>query len=381
MKKYLILVLVIVGLQACKQKEPAGKFEVIGEIKNAPDQKVYLDQFYFSKKDPEVVDTAEMKNGKFELESIAPEQGMFRIRLEKQPQGYVFINDVPKLVFTANTDDNSLSGPNFASPANQSLKKFLMELNQTGTYLHKLDQEIDSLKTNSPNDSIVQQLTRQARVKQTEFEQFATHFADTTKSPVLALFTMGYLQGADKQKLANLISGLSKRFPDHQGIASMQLQFNQMLEEDKRKQELAARIPGIGAEAPDFTLPDPTGKPISLKSLRGKYVLVDFWASWCGPCRRENPNVVAAYKKYKNKNFTVFGVSLDEKKDAWEKAIMQDGLTWQHVSDLKGWNSLVVGLYGFDGIPYNILIDPKGKIIGTSLREADLDNKLAEVLK
>ena len=105
MKKYLILVLAIVGLQACKQKEPAGKFEVMGEIKNAPDQKVYLDQFYFSKKDPEVVDTAEMKNGKFELESIAPEQGMFRIRLEKQPQGYVFINDVPKLVFTANTDE------------------------------------------------------------------------------------------------------------------------------------------------------------------------------------------------------------------------------------------------------------------------------------
>ena len=109
--------------------------------------------------------------------------------------------------------------------------------------------------------------------------------------------------------------------------------------------------------------------------------MIDFWASWCGPCRGENPNVVAAYNQFKDKNFTVLGVSLDKNKQAWLDAIKEDKLTWQHISDLKYWSSAAAPLYGFDGIPYNVLIDPQGKIIATNLRESALQNKLAEVLK
>jgi len=143
----------------------------------------------------------------------------------------------------------------------------------------------------------------------------------------------------------------------------------------------AARKTAVGQIAPDFTMNDRDGKPVTLSSLRGKVIFVDFWASWCGPCRRENPNVVEAYAKFHSAKFDILGVSLDSEKENWEKAIDKDKLTWMHVSDLKGWGNAVAKQYGIRAIPANLLLDKDGKIIAHNLYGGELEKKLREILK
>ena len=139
------------------------------------------------------------------------------------------------------------------------------------------------------------------------------------------------------------------------------------------------KLTAVGQPAPEIALPNPEGNVVTLSSMKGKYVLLDFWAKWCGPCRQENPNVVRAYQKYKDKGFTVFGVSLDRNRADWLQAIKEDNLTWTHVSDLKYWQSEAAKTYNITGIPFSLLLDPNGVIIAKNLRGPALDRKLAEI--
>lgn len=196
-------------------------------------------------------------------------------------------------------------------------------------------------------------------------EKFVVSHKSSAVSP-LAVYQY-FEASADGKKALKLLEKLDKKVQ------------NSMLAGSIRQQVSISGGTVLGGTIPDFSQGDVNGKPVSIKDFRGKYVLIDFWASWCGPCRQENPNVVANYKKYKDKNFTVLGVSLDESKSAWKGAIAQDHLNWTQVSDLKGWNNEVSRMFHISSIPQNFLIDPEGKIIAKNLRGGALAVKLKEL--
>jgi len=172
-----------------------------------------------------------------------------------------------------------------------------------------------------------------------------------------------------------IVENLERVFPNSPTVKAVRAEYETLLKQMQASDKLAP-----GNVAPDFTQPDRNEKPTKLSSLRGQYVLLDFWASWCGPCRRENPNVVAAYNKYKDKGFTVMSVSLDKNKEAWLGAIERDQLTWpNHVSDLKSWGNEAAQLYGVHAIPFSVLLDKDGKIIDTNVRGEKLEEDLRQI--
>jgi len=226
------------------------------------------------------------------------------------------------------------------------------------------DQQRSPVFQNSMQDKFkILQKEREAKLK----EFIVSH--PYSYLSLMAISSMGG-PSADVNAIEPLYNGLGQNLKDSEAGKQLKESF------------VALKVTAIGVTAPDFTQNDVNGKPVKLSSFKGKYVLLDFWASWCGPCRQENPNVVRVYNKYKDQNFTVLGVSLDrpDGRAAWLNAIKEDGLTWTHVSDLKFWNNAAAALYFVQSIPQNFLIDPQGKIVAKNLRGAELESKLIELL-
>jgi len=242
--------------------------------------------------------------------------------------------------------------------------------------LNAVMQEYQQASANKKNDPAFQESVEKRYYDgMNEMTRVMRTFVSKHPDSFISLIVLNELIGTNSEGDASSLAGL------YQSLS-------ETIKKTDLGEELGFRIittaqTAIGAVAPDFTQNAPDGKPIKLSDFRGKYVLIDFWASWCGPCRQENPNLVKAYAQFKNKNFEIFGVSLDNPnaKTAWLNAIERDNLTWPQVSDLQGWKNKAARLYGVETIPQNFLIDPKGVIIAKNLRGENLIRTLSATLK
>ena len=371
MIKSVFVAATVLGLtNACQNATAADGYEVSGQLKNAPAGTVLhlseLTSNQFVEKGQAKTDA----DGKFTLKGASATAGIYQLKVDEANQVLLLLDNKTHLQLSGDAKSLNATYTVKGSKDAEVLRQLTQVMQGTKGQLEGLSQRFNAAG----------QAGKTEEMKTIEKEYYVIQGRNTAQVKTLI-----------RQNAATMVGGFAvgaflnpeEEFSFADSIAAVQRKANPNSPFTK---ELTARLEPMratatGTPAPEINLPTPEGPKLALSSLRGKYVLIDFWASWCGPCRQENPNVVKAYNQFKDKGFTIYSVSLDQDKAKWERAIASDGLTWHHVSDLAGWNSVAGAAYGVKSIPQSFLIDPQGKIIAKNLRGEALAAKLAEVLK
>lgn len=378
-------------LFAACQSGKKGAFTISGTYENAdklaavfgPISKVYLLKISLSNPQPVLIDSARIPAGKgrFTLHGKSRTQGVYEVVFGNNNMIDVpLINDVSEITINVDLGKKDDFYEVRGSEASTQFKELILGFGRKNFEAEKRAIIADSLRRTNAPDSIQQAALTMGDLAIQDLNTYLRQFVNSSPNPTVAAvaLTLGS-HSFQKSEFDLALADLVKKYPDNPVIRELKTGSDE--ESAQLSQQQGQGSEWVGKQVPDLSLPDANGHLVSLSSFRGKYLLVDVWASWCNPCRMENPNVVMAHREFKNKkNFAILGISLDKDKGPWQDAIRADSLDWTQVSDLKYWSSKAVTTFQFQGIPFNLLIDPTGKVIAAELRGPALESKLREVL-
>lgn len=363
--KYLVVALLMPIYVFSQQSQPSKGFELTGQDLGLTNEKLFL--VYINKDGKEIKDTISVVNNSFKTRGVVGSPVLSWIFSSDFKVNIHFWLENSKITLKKGKEDYAISG--------SQAQKDQVVYDQLAASLLKrisiIDLELRKEKKNN-NQQRIEELTNQKSVLESEKVDLAKSFVKQYPNSFVSLEQLAWLT--------------QKNLLPSKDLKTIFTSLGADVQNSNRGKQLSKGIEfKIESEsiplAKAFTLKDKDGIDVSLSNYKGKYLLIDFWASWCAPCREENPNVLKAYNEFHSKGLEILAISLDTKRADWLKAIEQDKLPWKHVSDLKGWKSDIVSLYRVGGIPDNFLVDPDGVIIGRHLRGTELHDKLAEVLK
>lgn len=368
MKQVIFLLVLSIAFYACTDKS---KFEISGKFENAkPKAKVYL--FGIDRTNETAIDSTVLSDkGEFKFSHSTPDVDFFRIKIDHSEYMLIAKNG-DHIKLEANLTDETMAYKLSGAAEADKLEELNRNKNEFIAKNAAIEAQFQENVEKEPQSrqAIINQMTPALIKSKEDLVNYILKFAMDNSSSLAGFYAINSLSPSDYEtELLAYADKIKSNFNQNKAVTDFLVRMAKL------------KSVQVGQVAPDFTMNTIDGKTVKLSDLRGKYVMIDFWASWCVPCRAENPNVVNMYKKYKDKNFTILGISLDKDPVAWKQAVIADGLTWTHASELKDFDSPTVRAYQVEGIPANFILDPKGKIVAKSLRGADLEAFLAKTLR